>query len=90
MCVSVCVLTGAGTHTHRETMGLEGEVYLYHKMTPPEGTGTWPDYLVNRVLTKMRGHIRKNCTEIEKQLLNEQWGCGSTRTVDSGLKWVQS
>jgi len=26
-------------HTPRETMGLEGGVYLYHKMTPPPNLG---------------------------------------------------
>jgi len=32
-----------------------------------EGTGTQPDYLVNRVLTKNEGpHRKKNCSEIEK------------------------
>ena len=32
-----------------------------------EGTGTRPDYLVNRVPKKLRGHPgKKNCSEIEK------------------------
>jgi len=30
-----------------------------------EGTGTRPDYLVNRADKKMRGHLGKNCTEID-------------------------
>jgi len=29
----------AQPHLHRATMGLEGEVYLYHKMTPPPNLG---------------------------------------------------
>jgi len=34
---------------------------------PPEGTGTWPDYLVNRDDQKKEGPFGgKNCTEIEK------------------------
>jgi len=32
-----------------------------------EGTGTWPDYLVNRDVQKNEGPLgEKNCTEIEK------------------------
>ena len=34
------------------------------------------DYLVNRVLTT-NATWEKNCTEIKKLLLIEQWGCGS-------------
>ena len=37
----------------------------YH--TPNEGTGTRPDYLVNRDDKKIEGPFgEKNCTEIEK------------------------
>jgi len=31
-----------------------------------DGTGTRPDYLVNRVDQKIEGHLRKNGTKIEK------------------------
>jgi len=34
---------------------------------PDEGTGTWPDYLVNRDDPKNEGPFgEKNCTKIEK------------------------
>jgi len=40
LCVNSClVYLNMYTHFHRETMGLEGGVYLYHKMTPPPNLG---------------------------------------------------
>ena len=57
---------------------------------PAEGTGTLPDYLVNRVPKKLRGHpgkkiaqkSRNNCT------VNGQ-GCSCIGTVDLGPKYAQ-
>jgi len=53
-----------------------------------EGTGTRPEYLVNRDDKKIEGPCEeKKSTKIKTQLLR---GWGSTRTFDSGLKWAQS
>ena len=42
---------------------MENDVFLSWS----EGTGTWPDYLVNRDEQKNEGPFgEKNCTEIEK------------------------
>ena len=47
-----------------------------------EGTGTLPDYLVNRVMTKNEGsHPKKIVRKSRNSFSSEQWGCGSTRTV---------
>ena len=59
--------------------------------SPCGGTGTWPDYSLNRADKKIEEPFGgKFCTEIDKYSLSEWWGCGSTRTVDSSIKWAQS
>jgi len=43
------------------------DFFLVSPHPPHVGTGTWPDCLVNSVLTKNEGpHPKKICTEIEK------------------------
>jgi len=56
-----------------------------------EGTGTRPDYLVNRADKKLRGNSGKifapksrNCCQLKGR------GCGSIRIVDSRCKFAQS
>ena len=62
---------------HRETMGLEGGVYLYHKMTPPPNLGHswvvfegWSQILP---LTKLFRHgFEQSCSAMATQKLEEK------------------
>jgi len=64
-------------HSHRETMGLEGGVYLYHKMTPPPNLGhfwvvfeRWSQILPS---TKLFRHgFEQSCSAIVTQKLEEK------------------
>jgi len=58
---------------------------------PGEGTGTRPDYLVNRVPKILRGHPGKKISQKPRNSggLNGR-GCGCIGTVDSGPKCAQS
>ena len=49
-----------------------GAEVLFPETKRERGTGTFPYYLVNHDDTKNKGPFgEKNCTEIEKQLLDE-------------------
>ena len=64
-------------HSHRETMGLEGGVYLYHKMTPPPNLGHswvifdgWSQILPS---TKLFRHgFEQSCSAMAAQKLEEK------------------
>ena len=60
------------------------------KFTRWEGTGTRQDYLVNRVLKKMRGHPGEKIAQKSRNscIVNGR-GCGCIGTVDSGIKYAQ-
>ena len=57
-----------------------------------EGTGTRPDYLVNRADKKIEGPLGEKL-EFARKSRNScwvnGWGCGLIGTVDSGLKCAQ-
>ena len=56
-----------------------------------EGTGTRPDYLVNRVPKKLRGHPGgKNARKSRNSCKVNGRGCGCIGTVDSEPKCAQS
>jgi len=65
------------THIHRETMGLEGGAYLYHKMTPPPNVGHswvvfegWSQILPS---TKLFRHaFEQSCSAMATQKLEEK------------------
>jgi len=59
--------------------------------SPSNGQGQLGHCLANRAEPKNEGPLgEKYFTEIEKQLSIERWGCGNTRTVDSGPRCAQS
>jgi len=59
-------------------------------LPPDEGTGTRPDYLVNRVPKKMRGHPGKKIAQKSRNSCTVNGrGCGCIGTVDSGPKCTQ-
>jgi len=74
-CVSRCVCTFL--HIHRETMDLEGGVYLYHKMTPPPNLGHswvvlegWSQILPSIKL--FRHGFEQSCSAMATQKLEEK------------------
>jgi len=72
-CFCFCSLFRKGHHCGNKLFPVSVSVILTEKPIadlkhpPEEGTGTRPDYLVNRVLTKkMRGHLGKKIARISR------------------------
>jgi len=56
-----------------------------------EGTGNWPDYSVNRVLSKNEGrHAKNNLRKSRNSCWVKSESVGAHGQVDSELKWAQS
>jgi len=77
-CVCVCVFVCA---PEREK----------ERETRSEGTGIWPDYLVNRDDKKMRGHSGEKIAQKSRNSCRVNGrGCVCIGTVDSRRSFVQS
>jgi len=60
-------------------------------LPPPEGTGTWPDYLVNRDGQKNEGPFGEKIARKSRNSCRVNGrGCGCTGTVDSRRNCAQS
>jgi len=61
------------SHFHRETMGLEGGVYLHHKMTPPPNLVVFEGWSQILPSTKLFRHgFEQSCSAMATQQMEEK------------------
>jgi len=91
-CFCFCSLFRKGHHCGNKLFLVSVSAILTKKpIAGVEGTGTRPDYLVNRVSKKLRSHLGKKIAEKSRNSCQVNGrGCGSIGTVDSVSKCSKS